>query len=93
MGEDPVELLQAAARDHVPVNPKANSSSHERMDVPSPENRPSVDDVITEIQKQEGYGNQIVDRRTFTAREAREGTFKLHHIHTKDILIAEDRFS
>lgn len=73
VGEDPVELLQAAARDHVPVNPKANSSSHERMDVPSPENRPSVDDVITEIQKQEGYGNQIVDRRTFTAREAREG--------------------
>jgi len=88
-----VELLQAAAGAHVPVNPKANFSRHEGMDVPSLENRPSVDEVITEIQKQEEYGNQIVDRRTFTAREAREGTCKLQHIHTKEILNAEGRLS
>ncbi|KAL4065341.1 P-loop containing nucleoside triphosphate hydrolase protein [Scleroderma citrinum] len=75
-GEDPVELLQAAARDHIPANPKAvrYSSPHKRKEVPSPEDRPSMDQVIAEMQEQEWYNKQIVDRRTFTAREAREGT-------------------
>ncbi|KAF9234482.1 P-loop containing nucleoside triphosphate hydrolase protein [Melanogaster broomeanus] len=65
-GEDPVELLQAAARDHIPAAVKAT--------IPSPEERNSIDDVVLEIQEQEWYKNQIVDRRTFAAREAREGT-------------------
>ncbi|KAG8217199.1 hypothetical protein J3R82DRAFT_5282 [Butyriboletus roseoflavus] len=37
------------------------------------EERPSIDEVIQEIRDQEWYKDQIIDRRTFDAREAREG--------------------
>ncbi|KAG6332894.1 hypothetical protein ID866_6201 [Astraeus odoratus] len=74
--EDPVELVQAAARDHIPVNPKGKPPSQaERPEIPSPEDRPTVDDVIREMQEQEWYSGQIVDRRTFTTREPREGSY------------------
>ncbi|KIK92020.1 hypothetical protein PAXRUDRAFT_13476 [Paxillus rubicundulus Ve08.2h10] len=72
-GEDPVDLLQAAARDHIPVNPKAKEPP-KASKIPSPEERDSIDEVIREIQEQDWYRNQIVDRRTFEAREARQGT-------------------
>ncbi|KAI6129159.1 P-loop containing nucleoside triphosphate hydrolase protein [Pisolithus thermaeus] len=73
-GEDPVELLKAAARDHIPANPKARSHSPKAEgEVPSPNDRPSVNEVIQEIQEQHWYANQITDRRTFSARTAREG--------------------
>ncbi|KAF9228793.1 DEAD H helicase [Gyrodon lividus] len=73
--EDPVDLLQAAARDHIPVNPKAKEhpKSFEKTTIPSPEERHSIDEVIREIQEEQWYKNQIVDRRTFEAREARQG--------------------
>lgn len=73
-GEDPVELLKAAARDHIPANPKARSCLLKaEVEVPSPDNRPSVGEVIQEIQEQDWYTKQIMDRRTFPARTAREG--------------------
>ncbi|KAI6151016.1 hypothetical protein BKA82DRAFT_4122865 [Pisolithus tinctorius] len=73
-GEDPVELLKAAARDHIPANPKARSHLLKaEVEVPSPDNRPSVDEVIQEIQERDWYTKQIMDRRTFPARTAREG--------------------
>lgn len=77
-GEDPVSLLQAAARDHIPANPKSKSltkavAPHDKLAIPTPEERPSIDEVIKEIQDQEWYKGQIVDRRTFDAREARLG--------------------
>ncbi|KAF8556873.1 P-loop containing nucleoside triphosphate hydrolase protein [Imleria badia] len=78
VGEDPVILLQAAANDHIPVNPKSNcpraALPHEKLTIPSPEERPSIDQVIQEIRDQEWYKGQIVDRRTFDAREARLGS-------------------
>ncbi|KAI6019639.1 DEAD H helicase [Pisolithus orientalis] len=43
------------------------------VEVPSPDNRPSVGEVIQEIQEQDWYTKQIMDRRTFPARTAREG--------------------
>ena len=77
-GEDPAALLQAAARDHIPVNPKSEGltevvPSDDKLTIPDLEARPSIDEVIQEIRHQEWYKNQIVDRRTFDAREAREG--------------------
>ncbi|KAG9318135.1 DEAD H helicase [Chiua virens] len=77
-GEDSVALLQAAARDHIPVNPQAKGFNRaaqcdDKLTVPGPEDRPSIDQVIQEIQDQEWYKGQIVDRRTFDAREARPG--------------------
>lgn len=78
IGEDPVTLLQTAARDHIPVSPKSNGlttvvHSDDKLTIPGPEERPSIDEVIQEIQEQEWYKNQVVDRRTFDAREARQG--------------------
>ena len=78
VGEDPVALLQAAASDHIPVNPKSKSLTrtpppHDKLTIPGPEERPSVDEVIQEIRDQEWYKGQIADRRTFDAREARQG--------------------
>ncbi|KIJ60621.1 hypothetical protein HYDPIDRAFT_32044 [Hydnomerulius pinastri MD-312] len=82
-GDDAARLLQAAARDHIPVNPKAkgliptqveDSKASDKTIIPGPEERPSVDEVIREIEEQEWYKNQIVDRRTIQAREARQGT-------------------
>ena len=78
VGEDPAALLQAAARDHIPVNPKSKSVTMiapppDKLTIPGPEERPSIDEVIQEIRDQEWYKGQIVDRRTFDAREARQG--------------------
>ena len=77
-GEDPVALLQGAAREHIPVNPKPKEHtksvpSGEKLTIPDPEKRPSIDEIIQEIQNQEWYKNQIVDRRTFDTRKAIEG--------------------
>ncbi|KAF8126549.1 DEAD H helicase [Boletus edulis] len=79
VGEDPVIFLQAAARDHIPVNPKSKSLTRaapprDVLTIPSPEERPSIDEVIQELRDQEWYREQIVDHRTFEAREARQGS-------------------
>ncbi|KAJ8595607.1 DEAD H helicase [Rhizopogon salebrosus TDB-379] len=79
-GEVSVDLLQAAARDHIPVNPSAKKAlaatsvgDSQNMIIPEPEDRPSIDEVIFELQEQAWYRNQIVDRRTFEAKEPVEG--------------------
>jgi DEAD/DEAH box helicase domain-containing protein len=67
-------LLQAAGQDHIPVNPSvgtssaAFSSTNISTTVPKWEDRPPIDEVITEILEQDWYQNQIVDRRTFDAK-------------------------
>lgn len=49
------------------------SSQTAPLKVPTPENRPSVNEVIQYMQEDERYQGQIVDRRTFHAKEAKEG--------------------
>ncbi|KAI0797837.1 P-loop containing nucleoside triphosphate hydrolase protein [Abortiporus biennis] len=68
---DPVEMLQAAARDHIPINPnKSKGKGKQRAEqiVPDPEHRPAIDDVITEIQEEDWYAEQIIHRETFDAK-------------------------
>ncbi|TFK54805.1 P-loop containing nucleoside triphosphate hydrolase protein [Heliocybe sulcata] len=74
--EDPVLLLQAAAREHIPVNPSATAKTApdgkrkgKDREVPRWEDRPSIDAIITEIEHEEWYKNQIVERRVFDARQ------------------------
>lgn len=72
MDEDPVALVQAAAREHIPLNPKQKSSEFGdimKRPIPDHDARPSIDEVLTEIQEEDWYKNQIVDRRIFEARE------------------------
>lgn len=78
--DDPVALLQAAARDHIPVNPDhkgdyltVDETGH--MPVPSPEDRASVHDILVELEGQRWYKDQIVERRTIDAREGQTGSW------------------
>lgn len=77
-GEDPVQLLQAAARDHVPINPIAVDVLDEQgpQAVPSSNERASIDEIIEDIKLSNTYRDQIVDRRIFHAKEARLGKQK-----------------
>ncbi|GJE86964.1 DEAD/DEAH box helicase [Phanerochaete sordida] len=73
--EDPVVLLQAAARDHIPIDPNNKASlaniaaSQGPRQVPEPANRPSIESVLEEIRQQEWYNGQIVYDRTVDAKE------------------------
>jgi DEAD/DEAH box helicase domain-containing protein len=77
-GEVSMDLLQAAARDHIPVNPSAKKAlppnDSQNLIIPEPKDRPSIDVILLEIQKQQWYKNQIVDRRTFEEKVAIEGS-------------------
>ncbi|KAF8184950.1 P-loop containing nucleoside triphosphate hydrolase protein [Mycena galopus ATCC 62051] len=65
--DDPVALLKAAARDHIPIDP-SNPESWPNSTVPEPKNRPSIDAVLEEIMQKDWYSDQIVERRTIEAR-------------------------
>ncbi|KAJ3835906.1 DEAD/H helicase [Lentinula raphanica] len=76
--DDPVSLLQAAAREHIPIdpahlkdNPSINETAH--MPIPTSEDRASIDDILIELQEQQWYKDQIVERRTVDAREGQTG--------------------
>ncbi|CAL1704265.1 unnamed protein product [Somion occarium] len=68
-GENPVDLLQAAARDHIPISPNKSKTIEAPRVVPDPQHRPAIDDVIVEIQEQEWYEDQIVHRRVLEAKQ------------------------
>ncbi|KLO10412.1 DEAD/H helicase [Schizopora paradoxa] len=74
-GEDPVQVLQAAARDHVPINPTAVDVLDEQgpQTIPNSNERASIEELIEDIKLSNLYRDQIVDRRIFPAKEARLG--------------------
>ncbi|KAG1749078.1 DEAD H helicase [Suillus paluster] len=97
-GEVSMDLLQAAARDHIPVNPFAkkvlaatNAGGSQNLIIPEPKDRPSIDDIIVEIQKQSWYEKQIVDRRTFKEKAAVEGLLDEPLSHTIQQALRESR--
>ncbi|KAH9854069.1 DEAD/H helicase [Lenzites betulinus] len=77
--EDPVALLQAAAREHIPVHPELNRPRLSQVKgkykaVPEPNDRPSIEEVIGEIEQQEWYKDQVACRRIFDARDGQLAT-------------------
>ncbi|KAJ4488352.1 DEAD/H helicase [Lentinula aciculospora] len=77
--EDPVSLLQAAAREHIPLDPayiKSNPSVDEtmHMSIPNSEDRAPVHNILDDLQEQDWYKDQIVERRTVEAREGQTGS-------------------
>ncbi|KAJ4480369.1 P-loop containing nucleoside triphosphate hydrolase protein [Lentinula edodes] len=77
--DDPVSLLQAAAREHIPVDPEhikhhifVDETMH--MPIPNSEDRASIHDIFVELQKQHWYQDQIVDHRIVEAREGQTGS-------------------
>ncbi|KAL1947966.1 hypothetical protein VTO73DRAFT_13690 [Trametes versicolor] len=77
--DDPVVLLQAAARDHIPVHPGANRAQEQVLSqsdakgkyktVPEPDGRPSIEEVVEEIEQQEWYQEQVTCKRIFDAKD------------------------
>ena len=73
--------MQAAAHDHIPVHPTMKTaafSDTDKMEIPSAEDRPSVEEIIAEIEKAEWYRKQIVERRIFEAKEGNIGESCAH---------------
>ena len=75
-------LLQAAAREHIPIDPssrsfnrltQSDSKGNERV-VPDPADRPTVSAVIEELLEQEWYQDQIADRRVVEAKGGEIGS-------------------
>lgn len=75
--DDPVALIQSAGRGHIPIDPDlkdpATGDDALRLPVPESKDRPSIDSVLSEIQEQEWYRDQIVERRSFDAKEGQKG--------------------
>ncbi|KAJ6500440.1 DEAD H helicase [Mycena sanguinolenta] len=71
--DDPVGLLKAAARDHIPIDP-SKPETWPKHTIPEPKNRPSINAVLEEIMQQEWYSEQIVERRTIEAKTGQIGT-------------------
>ncbi|KAI0637127.1 DEAD/H helicase [Trametes polyzona] len=78
INDDPVALLRAAARDHIPVHPGVNrplgvasqSDTKEKYrTVPDPDSRPAIEEVVQEIEQQEWYAEQIVHKRIYGAKD------------------------
>ncbi|KAB5594441.1 P-loop nucleoside triphosphate hydrolase [Ceratobasidium theobromae] len=92
--EDPVALLSSAAHEHIPVDPaavlvetSASSNLEGLTDIPSSAERPSIENVITQLKSSQDpnhqYKKQIVYERIFDKREACWGKLKrplLEHI-------------
>jgi DEAD/DEAH box helicase domain-containing protein len=76
-GEDPIALVQKSGREQLPVDPvmkvTAMGDDVTHFPIPGFEERPSIDEVVEEIQSQPWYKNQIIDRRTIEARVAKTG--------------------
>ena len=76
--ENPVELVQAAGRGHIPVDPKAlvendgNLPNPSRV-VPNSEERGSIADILDGIMRADWYKDQIVHRETFEEKTGQIG--------------------
>ncbi|KAF5391897.1 hypothetical protein D9757_001704 [Collybiopsis confluens] len=77
-GEDPVSILQAAARDHIPIDPghknhvPVDESAH--LPIPNPDDRATILDILVELESEEWYKGQIAHRRTAGAKVGQTGT-------------------
>lgn len=73
-------MLQAAARDHIPVDPSSSlpgTKGKGKAAVPEPNERPTIDTILQEIQGQDWYRDQIAHRRTVEAKEGQLGTLDI----------------
>lgn len=71
-------LVQAAGRDRIPINPSSApmddaKTKFKNMIIPGPQDRPTIDAVISEIKEQEWYKDQIVERRTVEPKDGQIG--------------------
>ncbi|KAI0256495.1 P-loop containing nucleoside triphosphate hydrolase protein [Lactifluus subvellereus] len=70
---DPVALLVASAREHIPLNTSLRHGTGSSC-IPDPETRQPIDQVVKEIHEQNWYLGQIKYRRTFDEKSGSIGT-------------------
>lgn len=70
---DPVQMLQQAAREHVPVVPYALITPSDQECATNTNARPSVNDLVQKMMDQDWYREQITFRKTVDAREPLHG--------------------
>jgi DEAD/DEAH box helicase domain-containing protein len=70
--EDPVALLVALAREHIPLNTSLRGGTKFSC-IPDPETRQPIDQIVKEIDEQKWYLNQIKYRRTFDEKSGSIG--------------------
>lgn len=68
-GEDPVQLLIEAGHSYVPVN-HATPNDEDLPSIPIPDQRPPINNVISDLTSSLWYVDQIAHRRTVDAKEA-----------------------
>lgn len=80
VNDDPVSLLKAAGRDHIPVNPSESLYREEmiNVEVPTSNKRLSIAEVVAELQTQTWVDDQIVYMKAFDAKEALTGKQMTH---------------
>ena len=79
--DDPVALLKAAAREHIPIDPHSKASMAavksatlgSQQVIPDPEHRRSIDSIIADIQTQDWYSEQILYNKVFEPKKAYTG--------------------
>lgn len=95
-----MDILQAASRDHIPVNPSRKTSVTPLSDykkrkggliIPASMDRPSIDSVIEAIMAEDWYKDQIVERRVFDPKDGRIGACCLLSTATRLILTLAQR--
>ncbi|KAG8908600.1 hypothetical protein FRB99_004888 [Tulasnella sp. 403] len=75
--EDPISLVTRAAREHLPLDPSQTHNNSAHGTIPGPSSRPSIDDILEQLEGADEYRDQIVHRRTFDAREAQNEELSL----------------
>lgn len=70
-GDDPTALLAAAAKNFVPISQE--TPCDDLKIVPQLSERPTIYQVVSELETCNWYIDQIVDRRTIEAKEAQTG--------------------
>jgi DEAD/DEAH box helicase domain-containing protein len=82
LDDDPVVLLQAAGRGHIPIDPTKksviaaiSSSLNKTKVVPDSDHRPSIQSIIQAIKEQDWYEDQIVFEKTISEKESRIGAY------------------
>lgn len=88
LGDDAITLLVAAATNFVPINREIPCPCEDLKTIPQPSGRPSIDQVISEIETSNWYIDQIVDRHTIEAKEAQNGIVTTINLDTTINLVS-----
>lgn len=93
VNDNPVSLLKAAGRDHIPVSPSEALYREEMINikVPTSNERLSIAEVVAELQTQTWVDDQIVYMKAIDAKEALTGK-QMTHISPLQLIYYLDVF-